>query len=231
METENTGNTEENQDSGNLDNNQNDSGNQADDNQGNEENNDSGSQDFNSLPDWAQKQIKDLRSESAKHRTANRGLEDRFSQLETGMKSALGLGEDDKLSPEEQVNGLKGENEDLAVQNAILGLALENGISGDGLEYFSFLMEKQLGTLEDGQELSEEDFASIVGKSKGSKGQSNDSSVNEQGNRNKDPNAGTGVTLESFVNMGMMEKSKLYAEKPEVYKALFAQAKEKNLIK
>lgn len=207
---------------------QDDSGNQGGEAGDGDGDGDSGSR-VEDLPDWAQKEIKSLRSESAKHRTTNKDLSERFGKLESGLKSALGLEDDSDLSDEEKIGGLQATLEQAEVQNAILGLAIENGIGMEDLEYFSFKMQNALEGLEEDAELSEDDFASIVQGVKG-RGQSPaDSSVKEK-NGGKGPDGGSGISVDAFVNMNMMERNQLYKEKPEVYKSLFAQANAKGLL-
>ena len=185
---------------------------------------------IDSLPEWAQKEIKGLRQESAKHRTSNKDLSDRFTKLEGGLKQALGLETDDKSTPEEQISNLTDGLQQAEVQNAILGLAIENGIGQEDFEFFAFKMQNALGELKENEELSQDSFASIIQGVKG-KGQGPaNTSINDNG-KTPDPTDGKGTTIDQFVNMTMGEKNALYKEQPDTYKALFSQAKSKGLLK
>jgi len=51
------------------------------------------------LPEWAKKEIKDLRTEAASNRTSNKDLSDKLEKLTTGLAGALGLGEQQETDP------------------------------------------------------------------------------------------------------------------------------------
>lgn len=51
------------------------------------------------LPEWAKKEIKDLRTEAASNRTSNKDLADKLEKLTTGLAGALGLGEQQETDP------------------------------------------------------------------------------------------------------------------------------------
>jgi len=187
--------------------------------------------DFDSLPSSAQDYIKSLRTESAEHRTKNNNLSTRLENIEKGMKTMFG-GEDQELSPEEQISQISQTNETLSYENAIMGMAYENGIPMDNYEYFNFLMDKEVNGLEEGQELSEETLMGVIGKAKGFN-QSMDNtntSVDDQGNAVKDPNNSSGMTLDQFSSMSVVEKSELYIKSPAVYEQFMKQAINKRLL-
>lgn len=189
-------------------------------------------EDFDSLPDWAKKQIKGLRSEAAKNRTKNKDLESRFGKLETGLKTALGI-EDEEEDPAEVAASLTNQNSDLQLRNVILSLALENGITGDKLDYFEFLIGKGITSLgEDEEELSEDAIKAIVQKVKGQGQGPADSSVDDEDDQLPgDGNGGnTGTSLEQFLAMSILERSNLYTKDANTYNSLMKQAKAKKLI-
>ncbi len=210
-----------------------DSNNEADKGKQDSGNSDAGkNQDDNSSNtltlDEAQKMIKSLRSENAKHRTEKQALSVRLSKLEDGLKKVTG-GDDEKETPEEKLSKLSEEAHSAHIRNAMLELAVEHGVSKDDYEFFEFSMMKRLDSLEEGEELSEEDFTEILVKVKKGNGQGN-TSVGGGDQKNKDPKGSGAVTVEQFTRMGMIEKSRLYNEKPEVYNSLMKQAREKKLI-
>lgn len=181
----------------------------------------------------AQKVIKDLRAEAAKYRTEKNNLSTRLEKLEKGIKAFAGGDENDQEDTETKFGKLQGEFETLSVRNTMYELAFEHGISKDDFEYFEFLMSKKLNSLEEGAEMTEEDLTEILGglKSKGGgKAPANTSTGTGTGTKpNPDGKSGD-VTLEQFVKMGMMDKSKLFQTKPELYNSLLTQAKQKGLI-
>jgi hypothetical protein len=187
---------------------------------------------FDSLPKSAQDYIKNLRQESAEHRTKNNNLSTRLESIEKGFQKMFGgEGAEQDLTPEQQIEQLQSGYENLSYQNAVMGIAYENGIPQDNLEYFNFLMEKAVNGLEEGQELEEENLLNIIQKAKGFS-QSIDNantSVDERG-QGGDPNQSTGLTLEGFLGMNVVEKSELYRKQPEIYNKYMAQAKEKRLL-
>lgn len=187
--------------------------------------------DLSKQPKEVQDLVKGLRSENAKFRTGNKSLSDRLGKMESGLKSIFGGDEEDDEAPEEKVKQLSSHAQSLEIKNAMLELAVDNGIGKDQREYFEFLMGKALDSLEEDEELSEEAFEEILSKSRpqGSKGTAN-SSVDDKGAGKKDPNGQTGIKLEEFLGMSITQKSKLYSDKPDVYNALMGEARNKKLI-
>ena len=179
------------------------------------------------LPESAQKLIKDLRSENAKHRNDNKSLRGDFDKLKKGMASALGIGEDDDTKPEDKIADLTGQNDNLNFQNAVLSVAVQNGISEEQVEYFAFLMEKAVNELEEDDELPDKELAAIIQKAKAQKGSGGNSSVDDKGEdgKPKNPDASGDMTLDQFCALNMLQKSSLYREKPDVYNKLVSQAK------
>lgn len=188
------------------------------------------------LPPWAQKLVKDLRKENADHRTKNKGFEDRFNKLEAGLKGLFGGDNDDKLTPEQRVEQLTEAAQQAEMKNAVLLLAMENGIATDKIDYLGYKINQAMASLDDGQELPDEELAKIVKEVKGLGGGSPgkgkaDSSVDDKDANNKDPNSSKGVTLDEFINMGVMAKSELYRKDKATYDRLFAEAKSKGQIR
>jgi len=183
---------------------------------------------IDSLPEWAQTEIRGLRKESARHRNDNKSLSERLGHIEGGLKKMVG-GEDTEDTPEQQMQSLSDTNEGLSFTNAVLALSIEHGVPQDNVEYFSFLMEKTLESLEDDQELSEEEVLAVIQKVKGQGRAAGNSSVDD--GKAPSPGGTSDVTLEQFSAMTVLEKSELYRKKPDVYKKLFAQAKQKKMIK
>lgn len=201
--------------------------------QGSSDGGNSGSFDLSKMPQEVQDLVKGLRSENAKFRTEKKSLADRLDKMESGFKSIFG-DEKDQETPEQKLQNLSASHQALEMKNALLEIAIDNGIAKDQREYFEFLMSKALDSLEDDGELSEEEFEAILSKVKsagngGSKGAGN-TSVDDKNAGNKNPDGKTGTTLEQFMAMSITQKSKLFSEKPDAYNALLAEAKSKKLI-
>jgi hypothetical protein len=195
--------------------------------------NDSGDWKIEDLPQGAQDLIKSLRSESADHRTKNNNLTTRLENIENGFKTMFG-GEDgqEQLTPEQQIEQLQGGYESLSYENAVMGLAYENGIPMDNYEYFNFLMDKAVNSLDEGQELSEEALLEVIQKSKGFNATMDNTNTSVDGNSgNNNPEGQQGaITLEAFTGMSVVEKSELYRKNPAVYNQLMSQARDKRLL-
>lgn len=197
-------------------------------NQGGKDGGGSGSNSLNDLPEWAQNEIKSLRGESAKHRTANKELSSKLNTFETAMKKA-GLLEDE-TPPEKKLESVTSQAEALAVQNALLEIAVEHGVSKDNFKYFSFLMNEKLAELKDDEELTEEQLTEILDQvSTGNKGSGNSSFGGGKG-KGKGNEEQTGPTLEEFTKMGIMAKSTLFQKDSATYNRLVAEAKSKGLM-
>jgi hypothetical protein len=185
-----------------------------------------------SLPQEAQDLIKNLRSENAKYRTEKNNFQTRLESIENGFKQMFGGEEGQELSPEEQIQQLQGSFESVSYENAVMGLAYENGIPMDNYEYFNFLMDKAVNSLEEGQELSEENLLEVIQKAKGFNATMDNTNTSVDGaDGENDPEGQQGVvTLEQFSNMSVVEKSELYRKNPAVYNQLMSQAREKRLL-
>lgn len=195
----------------------------------------SGELDLSKLDPKAQKLIKDLRTESASHRSQNKNLNSQLGTLKKALVDA-GVIEDDSEKPEEKIKSLSEKSSALEFRSAILESALEHGVSKDGLEYFEFLVSKRASALEEGQELTDEilgELASQVIKQAGGKSSGAKSTSVGNGDKGANPpppgDAG-GVTLDQFVKMNITEKSQMYIKTPELYNQLHKEAKEKKLL-
>jgi hypothetical protein len=174
--------------------------------------------------------IEGLRKEAAGHRTAKKDLEskysnlnDRFSQLEGGLKKLFG--EDDSLTPEQKAEQLAAHNEQLELKNAISEAAIASGVGGADYEYFEFLIQKEVGTLNEGEELSEERVVEIAQAAKRGTAP-NSTTVGNVAVDNPAPENGDGaVTVEAFASMSMSEKSELYQKNKPLYDQLLNQAR------
>lgn len=193
----------------------------------------SGNFDVSTLPKEAQDMIKSLRAENAKHRTDKNALSARMEKIEKGLKGFLGEESDEDKDPEVKLSKIQSEHEALSVRTAILELALEHGIGKEDLEFFEFKMSKKLSSLAEGEELSEDAFAEILGSIKGRAGNGGKAPANSSSGAGKKPDqggSGDEVTLEQFSKMGMLEKSALYQTKPDLYNKLMADSKNSKLI-
>lgn len=190
-----------------------------------------GKLDLTTLPKEVQDLIGDLRKENAKYRTEGKKTSDRLSQIEAALKKVTGDGEDEE-TPEQKLSKLSNLHEAAEVRSSMLEIALGNGITKDQFEYFEFLMSKKLSALEEDGELEESDLEEIIGKVKaGQKREAGNTSVDDDKSKQKNPGGSSEeVTLDQFTKMGMIQKSKLYNEKPELYNKLVAEAKSKKLI-
>lgn len=194
---------------------------------------DAGQKDY----EWTDEQrsyIEDLRKENAKYRTRAKErdsevnvLNERLNKFETGLKKIFG-DEADEMSPEERIEALQMQNEQLAVQSALKEAAFEYGVDRDNYEYFEFLVSKRLASLEEGEELSEEDLDEIAVQAKGRGGFAN-TSVGNDGRTVPEPEVDDGgISLEKFETMGISEKSVLYQKNPQLYNQLAAQSRAAN---
>jgi hypothetical protein len=186
--------------------------------------------DLSELPESVQEYIKDLRSENAERRTKARTIEDRMTQLEKGLKSALGIEDENEMSLEDQVNVLSHQSDNLAFQNAVLMVAVENGLNKDQAEYLQFLIGQQGESLGENEEISDELFDELLGKAKLVGGNTAMATSSVDGDR-KDPEQTAGVTVEQFANMNLVQKTKLRQDSPDLYNKLFAEAAKKRMLK
>lgn len=177
--------------------------------------------------------VRKLRDENAKHRTKGKDLKSKLEQSEAQKKAILKAAgiEVENEDPAEKLKETQATTQTLAFRNAILESAVQNGIAGDQVEYYEFLVTKAVNGLEDGDELSDEALTEIVAKVRGGKGKAN-TGLGKEGKGGKAPGGQqTGeVTLDKFCRMSMMEKSKLYNDNEALYLELMKEAKSKKRL-
>ncbi len=173
--------------------------------------------------------LKKLRQENASHRTANKDLKSKV-QSEIDKRNAIlkaaGI-EIESENPAEKLKTVTAESQQHAFRNAVLESALQHGIPGDQIDYYEFLIAKATGALDEGEELSDEALAEIVGKIKKSSTQKSATSTVDG---SKTPPPGTKddqITLDKFLSMSISEKSALYLKNPDQYAGFVAEAKAK----
>lgn len=182
------------------------------------------------------KYIAKLRKENASHRTKSKDLASKVKAEQERVKAILKAAgiEDDTASPEDQLEVAKTEKHSLQFQAAVLRSALKNGIPEDQVEYFEFLVTKAASSLDEGEELSDEDLAGIVLKvKKAGKGAANSSVGTGNGNAGgaaPKPGQSGQITLERFCGMTILEKSKLYETNQSLYTELMQQARSKKKL-
>lgn len=194
------------------------------------------------------KYIEGLRSESARYRTSAKTSKDRISNIENDLgnfKKKIGqaLGFETDEDPEEKAAQLADHNQQLQFESACKDLAIDNGISGrDQSDYFQFLMAKAAEDLGENEEIDEETIDELVTKTKQAFGNKSQSTTvgnkatdgkngKPAGNGEPPPAKGNGdVSVQEFARMTITEKSKLYGDTPDVYKKLFADAKQQHLL-
>lgn len=183
-----------------------------------------------------------LRKQSANYRTKAKELDsglkatnERLNKFEGGLKKLFGDDGDDtgNLTPEQRIERLEKrhqqekqqraeEQEQVALEAALKGAALEYGVKKEDYEYFEFLVGKRLATLGEDEELSDEEVAQLAKQAK-AKSASRSTSVDGDG---PDPDEEDGeVTLEEFMGMGIGAKSALYQKDKALYDKLLVAEK------
>lgn len=176
-----------------------------------------------------------LRGENANHRTKNKDLKSKLSESEAKKKAILKAAgiEDDSENPEEKLKTAGAQNSELTFRNAMLEMALENGIPKEDVKYFSFLVQEATASLKDDEELSPEQMAGLVADvKKRSGGKAANTSVNGKGAGSGTPPPGGNdqVNLDGFCKMRFTEKSALYGKNPALYEQLMQEAKRTNRL-
>ena len=180
---------------------------------------------------WSSEQkayIESLRKESAGYRTKAKDLEskhttlnDRFSKLETGLKTLFG-GESEDEAPESKLERLSEHNAALEFHHAVAETALELGVSKADYEYFTFLLQKATSELGEGEELGEEELLEIAARAKRSaNGKATSTSGKTPGMESNQEE----VTLDDFAAMSLSEKTVLYNKNQKLYQELYTKAK------
>lgn len=174
-----------------------------------------------------EKYIKKLRDENARNRTGKKESDKRLKDV----LKVLGVSEDSE-DPTEKLKASQAETNNLAFRTAILESAIEQGIPADQLEFYEFLISKATSQLDEGEELSDEALAEIVGKVKKAKGSANSSvSGGKDGKGDPPPGDDKGdISLDQFCRMTITQKSDLYLKKPDLYKRLKDEAKSKKRL-
>ena len=177
-----------------------------------------------------------LRKENASHRTKNKELGSKLQTTEAQKKAILkAAGLLDEEKPEEKLQAATQHNETLAFRNAVLETAVSHGIPAEKLKYFQFLMADAVEGLGDGEELSDDKLDAIVKECKGGvvkKANSTVKKFDKDGKEITDPTPGDKgeMTLEKFLAMGMIDRSKLYQSHPDVYERFYKEAKAKKKL-
>jgi hypothetical protein len=188
--------------------------------------------DLSTLPQETQDYIRKLRRENAKYRTKATNLENNYNALASKVKKLAGGKEDDELTPEQRAEQLEATAGQTAFDNAILSAAVEHGVGKSGLKYFRFLVQERVNELGEGEELGEDDLAEIAAEAAAkSGGKGAKTSVTGDDERSagggKKPGKSGKVTLDQFVKMTVSQKSDLQKQDPDLYVALFTEAREK----
>jgi hypothetical protein len=191
-------------------------------------------QDESKWDDKTKALIKKLRGENAKHRTKAKELGSQVKTEQDRVKAILKAAgiESDDAKPEEQVKALTQTTNELAFRNAVLESAVQNGIPSEGVKYFQFLIQDATSQLAEGDELSEEKLAEIVAEAKKRGGGKAATTTVGGGNGKPAPRPGESgqLTLDQFCRMSITEKSELFNKSPDIYKALYAEAKAKKRL-
>ena len=211
--------------------------------EGNEGEGDPGGSNEPKFSDEQKAYIQKLRKESSGYRQKAKGLEskltaltEKVSKLEGGIKKAIGIEGEGEADPEKLKGTIADKDAQIVQLQSQLGLmqaADEYGIPSKGRKYFATLVADAADSLEEGEEITEEQMADIVTEVKSLFGKAANSSINDddgKGGGGKPPAGGDKITVEKFAKMTTTEKSVLYQKNPDLYKDLFQQAKDKRML-
>lgn len=185
--------------------------------------------------------VKSLRSENAKSRKKNKELVSEFSSVKgtlDKLKKAFGAdGDDGESDPADAVQKLATRTEQLETELALRDMASEHGIPKEREKYFRFLLNEKFASLEDGEEVTDEDMAEIVKEAlagatpkKASTGV-NGGTGSDDGKGGKNPDKDKKpVTVEQFSKMNLGERSELYVKNQPLYQQLFDEASAKGML-
>jgi hypothetical protein len=169
-----------------------------------------------------------LRKENGDHRIKNKALVESHGKLKKALVET-GIIKDDDEAPEEKLKTVSAQLNGSTVKNAVLEAAIEHGVGKENLKFFEFLVSDKLASLEDDQELTEDDLESLAVQARGR--QSGNSGTTSVGGKEKpDPQGSSEVNLDQFVGMSIAEKDQLFKKNPDLYNRLFSEAKAKNLL-
>ena len=187
----------------------------------------------------AQEAIKALREENAKHRTTNKELGEKFGKMESGLKSLFGEeGDPDPNKPiEDKIKALEARLQQEAeireareAEAALTQLAYDHKIPNEERDYFEFLVDRELGKLQEGEALSEEALEEVAKKVR-AKSAPQSTSVTDGAGAPPIPSNKEGVTtIDEFKTMSMGQKSALYGKDPALYEKLMTQAKAQGVL-
>lgn len=190
-------------------------------------------------PEQTKDYIKRLRRENANYRNKAKtakaettSLRQKLGTLDSKVKKAIGI--EEEVQPEEKAAQLGEELTQRDFDLAVLEIAYDHGVPKEDREYFSFLIQKEVQSLDDGEELEADRIAEIVAKVKrqGTSGQrgTGTSIPDGKGGTRPKPSDGGDVTIETFAQMTMSQKIELHNKNPELYKKLMHGARDKRLI-
>lgn len=178
---------------------------------------------------WNEKQqayLKKLREENARYRTSAKTLEEKLGKFEKGLKTLVG-GEDEQVSPEEQLEQIKAINETYLLENSLKDMALEHGLNKSSFKYFKYLMNEKFSSLDEGEEISEEEVEQFVVEAKRVGGQTAAKTSVKEDSKKEPSDSNDEVTVEEFMAMGIVQKSMLYEKNKALYDKLYAQSRKK----
>lgn len=207
-------------------------------------------------PEKVKGYVKTLRKENQRYRKTSQesktelaNMRKQISGMQTTVAKALGLAEGEEMTPEEQAEALHGQLGASQFKTAVLEAAYSYEVPPSSREYFEFLVQKEVASLDEGEELDDEKLAEIAKKAKGAGGKKSfstsisqkgagrhgDDSDEEDGDDDESeppPSKGTkGLTAERFADMGTIEKTNLYNKNPGLYEKLMVEARRKKLLK
>ncbi len=199
---------------------------------------DDDSEDF-SDPVKVKAEIKKLRAEAAKHRTKAKAFETQFNEAngKLGSLKKAFVGDDEQEDPVQVAKQLSESNQALQIELTISELAIDHEVPKAQKKYFKFLLSEKMESLEENDELTDEDIAEIAAQAKGAGGFQQGGGTKQNstglgsGNRQADKGGSAAITVEKFAKMTLNEKSELYGKNPTEYQRLFDAAKEAGLIK
>ena len=155
---------------------------------------------------------------------------EKFEKFQKGLKILSG-DEDDKLTDEEKIEALALNNEQAQWKNMILETCVDKGITTkEHRDYFEYLLRKEAGHLDEGQDMPEKVLDDIVNKVKSLKTDNDPPKEGANSSTNKNnpppqPDKHKDVTLEQFRKMNLIERSELYRKDKPAYEKLYQQFK------
>jgi hypothetical protein len=179
----------------------------------------------------AMDEIKKLRAENAKHRNRNKELDSSLGEREQilqKMKHALGL--EEETDPAEHLEALAQQNQQLQVELTVKELVQNFGVPNETEKYFRFLLSERLESLEEGEELTEDEIEVLAQEARKIRGGAVGSSTGLSLEKQPNASAQGTVSAADFAKMGLSERSQLYTKNPALYQKLFDEAQAKRLL-